>query len=724
MYSAIEHLVAELQRLDLILLAHLQSLARDASSSDEFEHVASLLTSSLPADKDGSWTASESPSTALRRHSDMIRRNVTESLGRGGRLPIIDLCRAYGLDAQALGIVILACAPHIDRKYARVFAFLQGHRQLTAPRVGLAIEIFAETQGQRFDLRRNFTESRPLLRGGHIKLVEPSAETERTSLLDMLVHPSERLIRHLLGDETAEAIVEAMRPVPPLVEPTESQQQVLRRIADVWDEDDRPGPVVVVHSEDPEGIVSGTEHLAEVRQRAFLAVDLASPAARRTPCAQRILGAFREATLRDALLCVVGWSDLPEPERESAGWDIAGALAHSSVTCVLVGELGPFLRREFRRRKVLEVEAALPSLDERTQLWVQAVQSLHASKHVEPGSLAWRYRLSASEIRDAVHMATADASSRGSQWSEDIAPSLSEACKARSRRDLEKLAQPLHPRGAWSDLVLPEAGHQQLQELVGHLRHHELVFGTWGLRTKVLTGDGVAALFAGPPGTGKTMASSLIAQAIGRDLFRVDIAGVISKYIGETEKNLERVFAAAHRANAVLLFDEADALFGKRTTVRDAHDRYANVETSYLLQRIERFDGVVILATNFKKNIDEAFLRRISVVVDFPMPADEERRRLWRSLLPASMPCQDDLDYEFLAGRFELSGGQIKNAIQTAAMVAADENPQVVRFEHLLFGVKRELQKGGRIVDVTDFGRYRGRLVDFLSSRALLSGGA
>src|SRR6185369_13677683 len=252
---------------------------------------------------------------------------------------------------------------------------------------------------------------------------------------------------------------------------------------------------------------------------------------------------------------------------------------------------------------------------------------------------------------------------------------------------------------------IPQASVDKLRDVIDHMHHRETVFADWGLGEKVAVWRRVTALFAGPPGTGKTLSASLIAQALGLDLFRIDLSAVVSKYIGETEKNLDRVFRAAHRSNAILFFDEADSLFGKRTETKDAHDRYANIETSYLLQKLESFEGLAILATNFKKNIDPAFLRRIDVLVDFPMPAKEERRRLWRTLIPESMPLGPDVDLDFLADRFELSGGLIMNAIQSAATRSAAAH-QPVGMVPLLRGVRDELHKQGKLVSRDDLGRF------------------
>jgi SpoVK/Ycf46/Vps4 family AAA+-type ATPase len=215
----------------------------------------------------------------------------------------------------------------------------------------------------------------------------------------------------------------------------------------------------------------------------------------------------------------------------------------------------------------------------------------------------------------------------------------------------------------------------------------------------------VIALLAGNSGTGKTMAADVMANALGLDLYRIDLSAVVSKYIGETEKNLDAIFREAERSNAILFFDEADALFGKRSEVKDAHDRYANIETAYLLQRMEEYSGIVILATNLKMNLDEAFVRRLHFVVDFPMPDEPFRKRIWEGAVPPEAPLGNDIDWDFLARQFKVSGGNIKNAVVAGAFLAAGEG-QPIGMSHLVRGMRREYQKLGRMVTEAEFGKY------------------
>jgi SpoVK/Ycf46/Vps4 family AAA+-type ATPase len=254
--------------------------------------------------------------------------------------------------------------------------------------------------------------------------------------------------------------------------------------------------------------------------------------------------------------------------------------------------------------------------------------------------------------------------------------------------------------------VLPPEARAQLRELCERARYQQLVLERWGFGRKHARRAGLTALFVGQPGTGKTMAAEIVAGDLGLDLYRIDLSSVVSKYIGETEKNLERVFRAADQGDALLLFDEADALFGKRSEVRDAHDRYANVEVAYLLQRLETYQGVAILTSNLRGNVDEAFMRRLDFVLEFPMPEEAERLAIWRRALPPEAPLAPDVDLPFLARKFRLAGGHIRNVALAAAFLAAAEGVPMA-MKHLVRATRREHQKLGKLVAEGDFESYR-----------------
>ncbi|MBX9243971.1 ATP-binding protein, partial [Actinotalea ferrariae] len=279
---------------------------------------------------------------------------------------------------------------------------------------------------------------------------------------------------------------------------------------------------------------------------------------------------------------------------------------------------------------------------------------------------------------------------------------LAEGVRRLAGGHLDELAVRVRPRRGWSDLVLAPDQSRQLHELAARYRRRSTVYEHW--QFPAVPSTGVVALFAGPSGTGKTLAAEVLAAELGLDLYKVDLSSVVSKWVGETEKNLERIFDAAQARELVLFFDEADALFGKRSEVSDAHDRYANIEVSYLLQRLETYDGLVVLATNLQRNIDSAFLRRISVAVEFTVPDEEQRRAIWQRAFPASAPVEA-LDLDFLARQFKVSGGSIRNAALTAAFLAADAGTPIT-MDGVMLAVDREFTKLGRLRSPAEFAHY------------------
>ena len=319
--------------------------------------------------------------------------------------------------------------------------------------------------------------------------------------------------------------------------------------------------------------------------------------------------------------------------------------------------------------------------------------------------VAAKFRLSIEQILAAAEVSRVAARTRGLDTPEPADLDLGARHASSSR--LGDLAARLSPGYSFDDLVLPERQRDLLRSISAYLRHRDRVLSEWGYERTVARTQGLKVLFAGESGTGKTMAAQVLAAELGLDLFRVDLATIVSKYIGETEKNLERIFTAADGSNAILFFDEADALFGKRSEVSDSHDRYANIEVAYLLQRMELYPGAVILATNFRRNIDDAFIRRLDFVVDFPFPEAEDRKKIWRLVLPQAAPVADDIDLDFLATQFKLSGGAIRNCSLAAAFRAADENAEI-SMRHLVRAVAQEYGKQGRLTLEADFERFHG----------------
>ncbi|HEY7544943.1 MAG TPA: ATP-binding protein, partial [Blastocatellia bacterium] len=341
----------------------------------------------------------------------------------------------------------------------------------------------------------------------------------------------------------------------------------------------------------------------------------------------------------------------------------------------------------------------LPRVTESKRLWDSALAKCdRLADEISSGDLAGKFRFSASQIDGALRTAENLARWRSpGEWRITMAD-ISAACRMQSAPRLGSLARKIDPVHTWREIVLPPDQLSQLRELCNEARYRHRVYGEWGFERKLSLGKGLNALFSGPPGTGKTMAAEVIASELQLDLYQIDLSQVVSKYIGETEKNLHQIFREAQMSQAILFFDEADALFGKRSEVKDAHDRYANIEVGYLLQKMEEYEGIAILATNLRENLDEAFVRRMRFIVEFPFPNQEYRQKIWEVIFPAEAPLGEDVDVERLARDIKLAGGNIRNIALAAAFYAASDGGRIV-MPHIEQAARREFQKLGRTWD-------------------------
>jgi SpoVK/Ycf46/Vps4 family AAA+-type ATPase len=338
-------------------------------------------------------------------------------------------------------------------------------------------------------------------------------------------------------------------------------------------------------------------------------------------------------------------------------------------------------------RPVLAVGAEALKHSERSFAW----RELFPDAAECAALLAARYTLEPARVAEVV----ADVSVEPDRRSDTLLSRVAESVRVRSTRTLSAGVELLRARAGWNDLVLTPEQHTQLREAVDRLLYQSKVLDDWGLLARKRGARGVRMLFAGPPGTGKTLSAEVLAHELGVDLLLVDLSRVVSKWIGETEKNLAQVFEAAEESQTVLLFDEADALFGKRTEVSDARDRYANLETAYLLTRLETFEGLAVLSTNLRNNIDAAFTRRLEFIIDFPEPGVAQREALWRAHLPPAVPLASDVDFAEVAALYPLVGGSIRNAAVASAFMAASQRTAVTR-DLVVRAIRREYHKSGK----------------------------
>jgi hypothetical protein len=606
-----------------------------------------------------------------------------ERLGRTVRLR--ELERAFGLEPLDVDLLLVALAPDLDPRFERLYGYLHDDVSRRRASVGLALELATPagttSAGSAGAAARTRLGPTATLVAGGLLLVE---DEDRPSLTRSLRVP-DRVTAHLLGDDTPDAMLSGI--VADSLPAPFGEVEVLARAVG--------SGVPLAYLRERAG-ASGHSlaraALARVGRRA-IQLDLTRLASSDDPI-EIAAAASREARLRGAGL-IVGPIE-PLAERGAAA---VRAFAERPGPVVLVGTRA--WDPAWAREAPLLLDAGVATVAERHDLWLSSLDGA-APSGFDPAESTLAFRLTPDQIVRAAQAARRAAAAADRPTTVD---DVRAGARAQNAAGLERLARRIQPTVAWSDLVLPHVVEAQLRELTARVRHRERVVGEWGMGTKGARGLGITALFAGDSGTGKTMSAEVVAGDLGFDLYVIDLSTVVDKYIGETEKNLDRIFTEADRVNGVLLFDEADALFGKRSEVKDARDRYANVEVAYLLQRMERFDGLAILTTNLRANVDEAFVRRLDAIVDFPMPEEEHRRLLWEAHLTPALPRAGDLDLAFLAGRFKISGGNIRNICVAAAyFAAADDRP--IGMSDLVRATEREYRKLGRLTVEAEFGEY------------------
>ncbi|MGQ4489474.1 ATP-binding protein [Streptomyces sp. SAS_281] len=590
----------------------------------------------------------------------------------------------FGLTPLDTEILLIALVPDLDDRFEAFYGYLNDDVTRRRPSIGLALGLCGVSPADAV-ARGRLAAAAPLRDAGLLL-----AEDLDRPFLSRALRVPDRVTAHLLGDDTRDPRIADVTAPWEAVGGVGDPVALVRVLAD--------GVPLVYLSEDQGG--AGTALAASALERAgrrVLGVDLARLAADPAP-ADAVRALVREARLTGAgLVC----APLDAVSREHP--HLLRLLTATPVPTVMVGRV-PW-DASWSTVPPLLVHAPRVEPSARGALWSEAygrTGSGAVPTGVDPDHLLAPFLLTPEQVTGAARSAAQTARLDGGTLTPDH---VRQGARAQNAAGLDRLARRIEPAVTWDDLVLPPDAHAQLRELTARARHRDRVLGQWAMRPGGGRGRGVSALFAGDSGTGKTMSAEVIAADLGLDLYTVDLATVIDKYVGETEKNLERIFTEAAGVNGVLLFDEADAIFGKRSDVKDAHDRYANVESAYLLQRMESFDGLAILATNLRANLDDAFTRRLDLVIDFPVPDPDQRRVLWDRCLGPTLPRGSDLDLAFCAENFELAGGNIRSIAVTAAYLAAEAGG-AVSMATLIHAVQREYQKLGRLTLASEFGPY------------------
>jgi hypothetical protein len=585
------------------------------------------------------------------------------------------ICSLFELSNFERKVLLMCAGAEMDARFPALYAAAQKDPQRTQPTFSLALSSLPEAHWSAL------TPSRPLRRW---RLVEiGNGETLATSPLRI----QERVLHYLAGVECLDERLQALvRPVPEPGTLAPSHLVLARQIAAAWSRAQGESGLPIVQlcgspTPSKKDIAAAAAAMIGLRLHWLAAWMLPSGGSEM----ENLLRQWeREAVLNSSALLL----DCDDDHQE--------ALSPSAISWLMEFIRTPLVISTRSSRKSASRSAVLfdvdnPTRNEQAELWKGVVQPFLPQLNGKLDAVVSQFNLGPGAIQSAAWQADIGSAADDQPLApEALAERLWDACRVHARPRLEGLAQRIEPSAAWDDLVLPDKQKQVLSQIAVHVRQRAKVYEAWGFASKGSRGLGISALFAGASGTGKTMAAEVLAHELRLDLYRIDLSQVVSKYIGETEKNLRRVFDAAEEGAAVLLFDEADALFGKRSEVKDSHDRYANIEVSYLLQRMEAYRGLAILTTNRKSALDQAFLRRLRFVVEFSVPDAAQRAEIWRRVFPQATPT-DGLQIERLA-RLHVAGGHIRNIAMGAAFLAADAG-EPVRMSHLLHSARSEFAK-------------------------------
>ena len=711
-----QHLLAEIERIDLLIEAQV-ARARQIHRNDEFQglYISEQEVDALVAQPIGlpRWAtqstviADPDVSSVHTQLRERIENRKRASLKNGISLRLVSLADRFSLNPFDVDVLLICLASEIDLRYERLYAYLQDDVTKKRPSVDLALNLLSRNFAEKLDVRSRFEATAPLLRHDLIVIQEDNA-TPRVPLLNRYLKLDERILNYLLGGNDIDvrlgrcaSLTRPEQRLENLILPSD----LVAGLQSLTDDHRKNGTGLHFYFQGAYGSGRRSTANALCRQLGLttLMINTSQVVSAGSDFGLLVRLIVREAALQEAAVYWHEFDTLLTEEHRVYLATMLRTLQDCTDVVFLGGESGwepadtanlpPFIRIEFPR----------PAYAGRLAYWKKVLPD-ESPTESDVAGLANKFRFTCGQIRDAANTAR-NLARRRVAGSHPNSSELLEACRLQSNRKLTTLATRITPHYTWTDIVLPAEKLRQLREVCNAVEFRSIVYDQWGFDAKLSLGKGLSLLFAGPSGTGKTMAAEVLARELGVDLYKIDLSTVISKYIGETEKNLSRIFAEAATSNAVLFFDEADALFGKRSEVRDSHDRYANIEINYLLQRMEEYEGTVILATNLRKNMDDAFVRRIQFTIEFPFPSFEQRLAIWQKVWPENTPRQN-LDLEFMARRFEIAGGNIRNVALSAAFLGAEDGGCVL-MKHLIRATWGEYQKMGKVIVEGEFGEYR-----------------
>lgn len=719
--DSLDHILAEMKRLDL-MLRRAVLIARQTRAGDTPPEFRGLVISDQNVDRmlnsvdflgdiwklNSSLTESiETLDSELERRQEDIRARMEATTQAGEKLALQHLAAACALSPAEVDVLMIALAPEMEPRYETLYAYLQNDVTRHRPSVDLSLNLICRTEQEKIQARQIFSSDGPLLYFHLIELEEESYDRNPTQLRRFLKMDS-TVTRFLLErqprrTETSQLIV-TERTIADL-EASAATRTELSNLADALTHNGTDHAVIQLWGANEMLLKQAAETLAHALNKDVLHANLANLA----PDDDKLGSLIRDAVLWDNLLVVTrsaSESTSSATERgNEAEEKLLKRIAESNLALVLLNTKEQFGSVDGSTH-LWRLQIRNPDYEMRREAWRNALA--HSVADIDSDRLADTFSFSAETVQQTASLALSRARLRDPLNPQPTMADVLTAGRDLTTPNMQRFAIPINPRYGWADLVLPPEQMRQLRGVAARIQYRSTVHRAWGFGKKLSRGRGLGVLCSGPTGTGKTMTAEVLARELCLSLFQIDLASVVSKYIGETEERLSLIFREAELSQSLLFFDEADALFGKRTEISTAHDRYANIEVSYLLQRIEQYEGLVLLATNFQENIDDAFLRRLHCVIRFPFPDEAAREKIWKLQFPPEAPLAKDVDFRFLATQFKISGGSICTAALEAAFLAAQQSgaEKLISMDNIVEAVKMELLKQGKLVMKSDLGRY------------------
>ena len=630
-------------------------------------------------------------------HEKALYRKAAEYLTEGILLGLPYLCRIFQLSELERQLITFCLMPELDSQFERIYCLLQDDYDRQSPSPELVFRILTLDEEERLLWKQRIVERMPVLKwifDGEIRMSEP-------------LQLNRRILRFMMDIYSGNPGLDSYMKV---VLPGSSRPPVIRK--------ELPAKVKnLVKSREGSGkhflflygkSGIGKKELARAysaglgRQLLEIKAEevLALPDMRET-----VEELFRESMLRGhAVLCFADVVLSEEPDEHSRRLEkLLSMLQEYPDTAVVTCKrsMPPYIRTQ--DMMVLQVELPDTTCEERMLLWKDALSEERWPEGLDIRTVASKYVLTPGDIRKSAEDAVQETELKGETRvsMEQLFHSCQKQLLHKLGSDAIKITSPYQ----WDDLILPQDQKKLLKDACDQVAYRDQIYQEWGMKRKVAYGRGTSVIFYGPPGTGKTMGAQVMANQLNLELYKVNMASVMSRYVGDSEKRLEQIFEQGKNSQSILFFDEADVLFGKRSETKDAQDKYANASTAYLLQKVEEYEGILILATNFLQNFDNAFCRRFKFIIEFPFPDQSCRKKIWDQMFPKEMHLDEQIDTEWLAEEFKFSGSQIKNIVLAASFLAAGERKGLC-MKHILTALKREQLKDGKQLIASDFGKY------------------